>query len=375
MDNNEQFSKSYKKRLVISAVVSSAAYGLIIGGGAAFITALVCWIFNFNNIWVSIGIGLGAAAISGILLYFLKFRPNEHDVARQIDRMGLEERTVTMMDLRTYDSPIVQMQRNDALNKINNVTKEQVRAAFPVYKLGIAASVGLAVAVCAGAAMIVVNGLTGAGVIESPGLVDDPRQQYVTVSYIVEEGGEIHDDVEQVLVPGENAAPVQAIADEGWAFSHWSDGSKNPVREDKNVTASVEYTAIFEEIEEGDSGGDGDSPSGGEEGDFDENAPNPDDSTGGGNSGDSGNGGQGNGDGNQGQGNGSGQGGEEGAGSGSGQGSGSGGGWSDTNNVIDGETNYQEVLDYYKQLLEGNLSSEDIPSDIVDLIEGYFGSL
>ena len=74
-------------------------------------------------------------------------------------------------------------------------------------------------------------------------------------------------------------------------------------------------------------------------------------------------------------GNGSGQGGEEGAGSGSGQGSGSGGGWSDTNNVIDGETNYQEVLDYYKQLLEGNLSSEDIPSDIVDLIEGYFGSL
>ena len=37
--------------------------------------------------------------------------------------MGLEERTITMMDLRNTDTPIAMMQRADTVNKINAVTE------------------------------------------------------------------------------------------------------------------------------------------------------------------------------------------------------------------------------------------------------------
>ena len=49
--------------------------------------------------------------------------------------------------------------------------------------------------------MIVVQGLTGAGVIPSPGIIEDEREKFVTVSYVIDDGGMIMGDEEQILLP------------------------------------------------------------------------------------------------------------------------------------------------------------------------------
>ena len=84
----------------------------------------------------------------------------------------------------------------------------------------------------------------------------------------------------------------------------------------------------------------------------------------------------GDGSGSSGEGSGSGEGGEDGQGNGQGQGDGSGGGWSDNNQVIDGETNYRDVLEqYYDLAMEYINSGEEIPPEIKEFIENYFNSL
>ena len=383
MENNELF-RIYKQRMTLSAIVTSACCGLAAGGLAAFISALACWIFNFDSIWLPIGIGIGVAVTVGVLVYFLKLRPTPRKIAGKIDSMGLEERTITMLDLEGSESTMAQLQRSDAVSKISKVTGSQIKRAFPVFSLGFAASagqtvaayIGLGAATLAGAGMIVVQGLTGAGVIPSPGIIEDEREKFVTVSYVIEDGGMIMGgDEEQILLPGEDAETVTAEAEDGWAFLRWSDGNKNPTRTDTDVEEDLSVTAYFEEIGTGgDGSGDGDGSGTEGEGDFDQNAPDPDESEGGGN-GQGGDGGEGDGSGNQGEGNGGGSGGEEGEGNGSGQGNGSGGGWSDSNNIIDGETPYRDVLEQYLEAMREQIANGTLPQELIDFIESYFNGL
>ena len=48
-----------------------------------------------------------------------------------MDSMGLEERTVTMMELEKDDSPIAKLQREDTVKRVSEVTKEQIKPLFP----------------------------------------------------------------------------------------------------------------------------------------------------------------------------------------------------------------------------------------------------
>ena len=377
MENNELF-RIYKQRMTISAIVASACYGLVLGGFAAFIAALFCWLFSFDGIWLPIVVCVGVAAVAGVIVFFVKLRPSTHQIAGRIDSMGLEERTITMMDLEGSDSAMAQLQRSDAISKINNVSAAQIKAAFPVYSLGIAASVTLGVAIAAAAAMTVLQGLAGIGIAPDPdiGGINNGREKFVTVSYVIDDGGMIMGgDEEQILLPGEDAETVTAEAEDGWAFLRWSDGNKNPTRTDTDVEEDLIVTAIFEEIGTGgDGSGDGDGSGTEGEGDFDQNAPDPDESEGGGN-GQGGDGGEGDGSGNQGEGNGGGSGGEEGEGNGSGQGNGSGGGWSDSNNIIDGETPYRDVLEQYLEAMREQIANGTLPQELIDFIESYFNGL
>ena len=377
MKKNNGLFKAYKRRMTISAAIASACYGLIFGSIAAFVTALFCWMFNFNHVWVAIVVWVGCAAISATAVYFLKMRPTDMQVASRIDSMGLEERTITMMDLEGADSPIATLQRKDAVNRINNVSSGQVKSAFPIYSLGIAASVALGITFCAGLAMTLVQGLTGAGVIAPPGIIDSERENWLTVSYIANEGGIITGEggEEQIVLRGEDTQPVEAEAEDGWMFVQWSDGNKNPIRSEKEVTDDLIIEAVFKEIDdtgEAGEGGDGSTPD--SDGDYDQSAPNPDQDSGGDGNG-SGEGGDGNGSGDKGEGNGGGSGGQDGEGQGQGQGDGAGGGWSDSNNIIDGETPYRDVIDAFLDEAASELESGKFPPELIEFIEGYFGSI
>ncbi len=373
---NEQIIKTYRKRMAVSAITSSVCFGLMIGGGAAFIAALVSWLFSFNGVWVAVGTGLGAAAIAGVLLYFLKFRPTDKQVIRQIDRMGLEERTVTMMDLAGDTSTIAQMQRADAHARLENVNREQVRFAFPAFTIDKYAKIALAVALVLGVGMTTVCGLSAAGAIPSPNLNDPVRDNFILVSYWVEEGGEIEGEADQILSLGEDATPVVAVAEDGWAFLRWSDGNKSTERTDLNVTADLTVTAIFEEISDEGDDEDGDSLDQNTDGDYDQNVPEQNEGGGDGSGSTGGDGSDGNGEGGDGDGGGGGEGGQEGGGKGEGQGDGAGGGWSDSNQIIDGNTNYLDVFEqYYNMAMEILQNGGELPPELKEFIEEYYGSL
>lgn len=386
MKQEDQIYRGYRKRMVVTAVISSVCYGLMAGGGAAFLTAFLCWLLGFHGVWAAVGVGLGAAVLCGGSLYFFKFRPERYDVLRTIDRMGLEERTVTSAELEGDMSPMAQLQRSDARSCLERVTGEQVKATFRPYTLRKPATVALACCLVFAVGMTTVNGLASAGILPSPDLVAGAEEaQFVAVTYLVEEGGEIVAAdgsgpeamvTDQILSPGEDAEPVVAVAEEGWAFVRWSDGNKLPERQDRNVVSDLTVTAIFEEIGEGEDDDFDGALDDDKDGDYDENAPDATENGGSGSDGDAGDGGEGDGSGSQEEGSGSGDGGQEGEGNGQGQGDGAGGGWSDSNQIIDGNTDYKDVYDiYYEMAMEIIESGGELPPELADFIEGYLGGL
>ncbi len=376
MDHNTDFLKNYRRRMVRTAIVSSACFGLAVGAGAGFLTAFLSWLFSYNGVWLAVGIALGAALLAGILIYFLRLRPTPQDVVRKVDSMGLEERTVTMMELRGDESPMAKIQRGDAGRKLGSVTAQQVKKFFPLFTVGAGGIAVMCVLLAACVGMTTVTGLTSAGVLPDPGIVAPERESFVTVSYLVEEGGMIEGEEEQILSAGENATPVVAVAEDGWIFVRWSDGGKTTQRTDYAVTADLVVTAIFEEIDEDGEGEEDGSMSDDVEGDYDQNAPEADENDGAGNSGDAGDGGEGDGDGSTGEGSGQGSGGQEGEGNGDGQGEGAGGGWTDNNQIIDGSTDYRDVFEtYYDLMLDILENGGTLPPELIEFIERYFGSL
>ena len=374
----DEMMKKYRAKLVREGIVSSLAFGLMFGAAADFLAALVAWIFAFSGVWLPLCVGGAVFAVSAVLLYLLKFRPTERTVALRMDRMGLEERTVTMLELSGEDSYIAKRQREDAREKAAAVTPAQVKANFPLYALRRGATVLLAVAVFCGAGMTTVMALTGAGVIPSPDILpsDDAADRYFNVSYLVEGGGDIEGEPEQPVLAGGDASPVVAVAEDGWVFVKWSDGIEDPARTDLNVTEDLTVTAIFEEIGEGGDGSGDDDSTSSDEGDHDKDAPDGNDQDSSSIGGSNGDGGEGDGSGNKGDGSGTGDGGQQGDGKGNGRGDGAGGGASDSSSFKDGKTDYRDVYDiYYDQAMEILRNGGELPDYLKEFIEKYYGSI
>lgn len=68
----------------------------------------------------------------------------------------------------------------------------------------------------------------------------------VTVTYTAGEGGKIQGTAVQTIDKGSDASTVTAVANEGYTFVKWSDGSTNPSRTDINVTENKTFTAAFQ---------------------------------------------------------------------------------------------------------------------------------
>ena len=370
--------KDYKKRLVREKIVTSAAFGLTIGAGAEFLAALLCYLFDFKGLWLPLTVGGGVFLLASVLLYFFKFRPSEKDVVRRMDTMGLDERAVTMYELKEEDSFIARRQREDAVEKVSSVSRDKVRSSFPLFALKTWAVVLLFTVLLSCAGMTTVAALASAGVIPSPEILPNKdREKFCIVSYLTEGEGDIQGEPEQTVGTGADATAVVAVADAGWMFSKWSDGVKDPARTDRKILEDFSVTAIFEEIPETSEDADGEGGSDAEEGDADKNAPlDPDSESSSPADGGDGDGGEGNGEGDKGDGSGSGSGGQEGDGKGNGKGEGAGGGWSDGNQIIDGKTDYRDVRDiYYDQAMEIIRNGGELPDYLREFIEQYYGSI
>ena len=249
MEVKSKFERQYRK-LFTEAVLRSLILGLVFGFAAAFVCALTFWIIGIKGWWISFIALAAGTALASVILYFRKYRPTLVSGARRMDSLGLEERLITMVEYGDDTSYIAELQRRDAMEKLRGLDPAKI-------KISIALSVIIAASVSAffGSSMITVSALSEAGVL--PGFDDfiesvtpAEREVWHEVTYIVEEGGYIEGEADQLIKDGKDAEPVIAVADEGYVFVAWDDGGKKPARTDREITKNEVFTAIFIPIEE-----------------------------------------------------------------------------------------------------------------------------
>lgn len=112
-----------KKKHIILAIVKSAVCALSLG---LFVTGVLLLALKLSAVTLAVGyyvlIGAGTALIGGSALFLLLFRPTDKQVAKRTDDdFGLNERVQTALEYSGMGGTIVQMQRADAEEKLNNL--------------------------------------------------------------------------------------------------------------------------------------------------------------------------------------------------------------------------------------------------------------
>lgn len=339
----EKSFKQYRARIAKEGILKALLCGLIVGFSALFVSAGIFWFIGFKHVWVCAIVLAGVTAIATPLFYRFKFRPTVKQVAMRIDELGLEERVLTMMELKGDDSFIAQKQKEDTEKALASVNASLIAIAISVPLI-----VAVAISGVFGAGMTTVAGLFAAGYIKSgselieEALTPPPNQYELTYEVLGE--GMVEGDMFQIVVEGKDASMVTAVADDEWAFMGWSDGVKSPSRVDKKVDKNITVVAIFMQLEEGDAEMGGEEGEEGEEGKPSEdqdgkpgNKPGESDS----------------------------------------KDPSAGGQYEPSNQVIDGETYYgDEVYDsYYEAIMEYLTQNEDIPAELKQFIVDYFDTI
>ena len=256
MNGDTLFRRFYGK-LAREAWLKAGVWGLAAGFAAFAVTAFISWVTNFEaGIWIALGIFFGVGALVTLILYFSVFRPSTKDIARRLDSLGLEERMITMTELRSSQSYIAMRQREDAREKLGGVDPRQI--SFSVSALSISLSCAAGV-LAAGMALLFT--LSSLGLLPSGNEIFRPEEptQFVLVIYMDDEGGKIEGETDQMVPLGSSTEPVLAVADDGYVFMQWSDGVETPSRSDENVTEEIVVFAQFEQVEAGGEGSEGDS--------------------------------------------------------------------------------------------------------------------
>jgi len=344
---SDTFLKEYYSRLAKESLLKSLLYGLIVGFSALFLTATGIWIAGAKQFWISFIVFAAAFGGAVPIFYFKKFKPTAEQIAFRMDRLGLEERMITMNELKNDNSYIARRQREDAQEKMRTVRATQLKLVVP--KLPIALSI---VAAIVGGGMCAVAALSGQGVINSGAeIIDDifsePPMEY-EVEYLESEGGMVEgEELFQLVKEGDDALPVLAVPLENYMFVGWSDGFSDPYREDLNVQGDISVTAMF--MMAGSGGGEGGDGSG--DGDSDQKKPPKE-----GENGD--------------------QGGEDGSDSSDSETTSGGGKYDPVNQVIDGSIYFGSVYDdAYEEVLKALMEDEDMPQYLKDMILKYFNTI
>ena len=339
MNRKQNFEKHYS-RLRLEAWLLSILWGLVPGLGCGALTALVLWFTKLDGLLLSLIATAAVTLIATPVYYAARFRPDAVKNARRLDRLGLEERLVTMVEFEKDDSVMARLQREDAKAQLEKIKpssmKMRITRSLTLHLLITAVIYALLLALTIFSASGIIPG--GDELIEDA--VEEAREVYVSVTYEVEDGGYIEGEADQLILLGTDAEPVVAVAEEGYVFVEWEDGRSRPDRADTKVTEDVVYIAIFEPIAEDGDGDDGDSS--------DKPMDNP----------------QENENASQSQPN-----------DNSDSPSSAGGKYEEANQIIDGETYYREVLEMYKELLRQRLEAEGdtLTEEERAIIEAYLG--
>lgn len=343
MDARKHFEKHFAK-LKKEAIVRSLVAALIVGFGAGFVAAIVTWIIEMHGLWIPAVAIVLATGISMPIFYNKKYCPTAMRSARRIDRLGLEERLVTMVEYEADESYVAQIQRQDAQQKLNELNEATLKIKVdkrPMIAMVITGVFGIGMYVVAALAAL---GLLPTGLELWEDLSPEEPIKYISVTYDVEEGGYIEGESDQLIPIGGNTSEIVAVADDGFEFVGWDDGHTKPGRSDGKIMEDVVYIAIFASMEQESQDGDPSQEAQDQPQDQPQEQENQQSQQ---------------------------QQDQE-----SQQPSNNGGGkYEEANQIIDGETYYKEVLDTYREILQERLEQEgdQMTDEERAIIEAYLG--
>lgn len=263
MDRKQHFEKYYS-RLMWEGLCKSLLWGALAGFGLNAICALISYFTGFETgFWIALGLLVVGMAGGTPICYFKWYRPSIARNAKRLDRLGLEERLVTMIEYENDDSYIAQLQREDAKQKLAKINPKSIKFNIPKFLYVTAAS-----CVAAGVLSSTWLGLSNAGLIPNWNQVWHEQilgeqLNRVNIMYEIMGDGEIEGDIEQSVNKGENGDVVVAVATGDSVFAGWLNMlgmvvSKNPVRNEVNVQADVYLFAAFMPAQDGEGQGEGD---------------------------------------------------------------------------------------------------------------------
>lgn len=122
-----EFKKKAKKQNIIKAGLCSVAISLLFN--IPFLIAF--WIMDYKyKFIICAGIFIVGISVLFPVLYFKKFKYTEIQLAKRIDDLGLEERVLTMIELKDNDSFIAKKQKEDTLNVLKTVEVNDLKGKY-----------------------------------------------------------------------------------------------------------------------------------------------------------------------------------------------------------------------------------------------------
>ncbi|MCL2847668.1 MAG: hypothetical protein FWE13_02835 [Firmicutes bacterium] len=245
MDNKQLFKK-YHRRLMVEGIIQALLCGIAVGLALAIIPAVIALFYNVSGVVMALIVLAGGIVVATPIFYFVFFRPTIDIVAHRVDRLGLEERVITMMEFQDDNSYLVKVQREDAKKCLSNTSSKKLKISkYAIAPLAIVLSVMLVISVpLAWGSDAAVDGRWiwrarnfEERITQVPPDIDTEfvslnfsvrllDQQSMSFSYDV--GGHIEGYSNQIIQQGGNATGVTAVADTNFSFLMWSDAQPHP---------------------------------------------------------------------------------------------------------------------------------------------------
>lgn len=129
MSNNifDKFNNKITKEALIKGIICGVSLSLIIEA----IILVICKLTPLKIIvWLHVLLTI-VLAIFFSYKFFKMFIPSEKDIAARIDKdASMNERVKTMVEFKNQDSPMINLQRKDTLDKLNNVSEKTLKMKF-----------------------------------------------------------------------------------------------------------------------------------------------------------------------------------------------------------------------------------------------------
>ena len=250
---------NFYARLKKEGIIKAILFALAVSFAVLLVTAGICWFTDFSGYWLCIVLFVLSFGATMPLIYHFRFRPTKKYVAKRIDKLGLDERMLTMVEFEDRDSYIYRRQREDAEKTLQKYNSSLIK-----FVLSTSLIVCASLLLFFGVSMVTVYGLSQANILPSGKelvniIAAKPATEYTLVYRLSEKQQEFATlysascpegatEITITVKEGENGEVILPVANKGYVFVGWSDGYNGVYRTDKDVQGRVIVTAIFEEL-------------------------------------------------------------------------------------------------------------------------------